>query len=124
MFRAQGWGEIPKISVLVGVNYQYFTGKPWAGHAPVILPQGGKRIDVEPRGSRRLSSQSLLDLRLSRILRFNQETRLELILDVLNLLNDDAEESVATENVFSPNFAEGVLFVPPRRAMIGVKFLF
>jgi outer membrane receptor protein involved in Fe transport len=124
MFRAQGWGEIPKIAVLVGVNYQYFTGKPWTGHAPVILPQGGKLINVEPRGSQRLSSQSLLDLRLSKIFRFNQKTRLELILDVLNLLNDDAEQSVATENVFSPNFAEGVLFVPPRRAMIGVKFYF
>ena len=35
----------------------------------VPLPQGDQRILLEPRGSRRLSSQALLDLRLSRPIR-------------------------------------------------------
>jgi hypothetical protein len=41
--------------------------------------------------------------------------------DLLNVLNDDAEESLATDNLFSPNFARGVAFVDPRRAMLGVR---
>ena len=49
-------------------NLQHFSGKPWAATAQVSLPQGDQRILLEPRGSRRLSSQSLLDLRVSRTL--------------------------------------------------------
>ena len=48
---------------------RYFSGKPWAATAQVSLPQGDQRILLEPRGSRRLSSQSLLDLRVSRTIR-------------------------------------------------------
>ena len=35
-----------------------------------LLPQGDQRVLLEPRGSRRLSSQSLLDLRVSRTFAF------------------------------------------------------
>ena len=43
-----------------------------------------------------------------------------------NLLNDTAEESLATETlmtetVFSPTFGQPVSFVDPRRAMIGIR---
>ncbi len=47
--------------------------------------------------------------------------RVELLLDVLNALNDTAEESVATDNLFSPNFGRPTLFVDPRRPMLGVR---
>ena len=36
----------------------------------LALPQGSQRILLEPRGSRRLSSQTLLDLRVSKTVRF------------------------------------------------------
>jgi hypothetical protein len=41
--------------------------------------------------------------------------------DVLNALNDSAEESLATDNQFSPNFDQPTAFVDPRRVMIGVR---
>jgi hypothetical protein len=41
--------------------------------------------------------------------------------DVLNVLNDTAEEAVATDNFFSPNFGQPTAFVDPRRAMFGVR---
>ena len=88
------------------------------------LPQGDQRILLEPRGSRRLSSQSLLDLRVSRTFLFGRMGRVELLLDVLNVLNDTAEEALATDNLFSPNFARPTVFMDPRRAMLGVKFNF
>ena len=42
-------------------------------------------------------------------------------LDVLNALNDTAEEALATDNLFSPNFGQPTVFVDPRRAMLGVR---
>ena len=82
-------------------TYQHFSGKPWTPTAQVSLPQGDQRILLQPRGSRRLSPQSLLDLRVSKMLGFGAG-RVELLLDVLNLLNDTAGETLATDNLFSP----------------------
>jgi hypothetical protein len=56
------------------------------------LPQGDQRVQLEPRGARRLSSQSLLDLRVSRSVTFGKLGRVELMVDVLNAVNDTAEE--------------------------------
>jgi len=36
-------------------------------------------------------------------------------------LNDTAEESLATDNLFSPNFGRPRVFLDPRRAMLGVR---
>jgi hypothetical protein len=121
MFRIQAAAEIPRIGVLMGISFQHLTGKPWAGEALVRLPQGTRAIFVEPRGSRRLASQTLLDLRLSKTLRLGRKVRAELLVDVLNVLNEAAEEAVISRNVFSPNFAEGSRFVEPRRAMLGLR---
>jgi len=68
-----------------------------------------------------LSSQSVLDVRLSRTIRFGDTGRIELILDVLNALNDTAEEALATDNLFSPNFGRPTVFIDPRRAMLSVR---
>src|SRR5919108_2218728 len=71
-----------------GANVQHFTGKPWAATAQIGLRQGDQRILLEPRGSRRLSSQTLLDLRVSRPFSIGGAKRVELLVDVLNLLNE------------------------------------
>ena len=42
-------------------------------------------------------------------------------LDVLNALNDTAEEAYATDNFFSANFGLPTVFMDPRRAMLGVR---
>jgi hypothetical protein len=47
--------------------------------------------------------------------------RVELLVDVFNVLSDTAEESLATDNLFSPNFGLASAFVDPRRAMFGVR---
>jgi hypothetical protein len=43
------------------------------------------------------------------------------IFDLLNVLNDKAEEGLATDNLFSSNFVQPTILVDPRRAMLGVK---
>src|SRR5439155_22624843 len=101
---------------------QYFSGKPWAATALVSVPQSdNQRIQLEPRGARRLSSPTLLDVRVSKMIPFGAAGRVELILDVLNALNDTAEEGLASDNLFSPNFGQAVAFVDPRRAMISAR---
>jgi hypothetical protein len=121
MLRMMGSLDVPKTGFVVAANMQHFSGKPWAAAAQISLPQGDQRILLEPRGSRRLSSQTLLDVRLSRPIAFGGSTRIELLVDVLNVLNDTAEEGIATDNLFSPNFGQPTAFVDPRRAMVGVR---
>jgi hypothetical protein len=121
MFRLMGTVEMPRTGLRVAANMQYFSGKPWAATAQIILPQGDQRIFLEPRGARRLSSQSLLDLRVSRTVVTRELGRVELLLDVLNVLNNKAEEGLATDNLYSPNFGRPTVFRDPRRAMAGVR---
>ena len=121
MFRLMGSVDVPRTGFVIAANLQYFSGKPWAATTQITLPQGDQRIQLEPRGTRRLSSQTLLDLRVSRTISFGGLGRVELLLDLLNALNDTAEEGLATDNLFSPNFGQPTVFVDPRRAMVSVR---
>jgi hypothetical protein len=114
--------DIPRTGIVVAGNFQYFSGKPWTATAVVATTQNAQqRVLIEPRGSRRLSSQSLLDLRVSKPVTLRGLGRIELLLDVLNALNDTAEESVASDNFFGTTFGVGNVFMDPRRAMLGVR---
>jgi hypothetical protein len=121
MFRLMGSTDVPRTGFAIGANLQVVSGKPWAATAQVSLPQGDQRILLEPRGTRRLPTQSLLDVRVSRSIPVGPLGRAELLLDVLNLLNDTAAEGLATDNRFSPNFGLPTVFVDPRRAMLSVR---
>jgi Carboxypeptidase regulatory-like domain len=121
MFRVMGSVDVPRTGLVVAANLQHFSGKPYAASAQLTLPQGSQRVLLEPPGSRRTSSQSLLNLRVSRDFAFGGVGRIELLVDVLNALNDTAEEGLATDNLFSPNFGVATIFMDPRRAMVGVR---
>jgi hypothetical protein len=128
VFRATSVVHLPWKGVLVAANLQYFSGRPWAATAQVSLPQSGRqRVLIEPRGSRRLSSQSLLDLRIAKTLRVGSAGTVDLRLDVLNLLNDTAEETLQSDvlfdaaNVRNKTFGQPATFMDPRRAMLSVR---
>jgi hypothetical protein len=127
MLRVMGSVDVPRTGFVVAANAQHFSGKPWAATALIQLPQGTPRILLEPRGSRRLSSQTLVDVRVSRTISIGGSTRVELLVDVLNALNDAAEEGLATDTLFSatsgfsPTFGQPAVFIDPRRAMVGVR---
>jgi TonB-dependent receptor-like protein/carboxypeptidase family protein len=121
MFRVMGSVDLPRTGFVLAANLQHFSGKPWAASAQVVLPQGDQRILLETRGSRRLSSQSLLDVRLSRTIAVGGVGRIELLVDLLNVLNDRAEEGISTDNFFSPNFGQSAVFIDPRRAMLSIR---
>ena len=115
--------DVPRTGFVVAANVQHFSGKPWAATAQIApLPQGDQRILLEPRGSRRLSSQTLVDLRVSRTFSLGGSTRIELLVDVLNALNDTAEEASGLRTISSArSSASPTAFVDPRRAMLGVR---
>jgi hypothetical protein len=106
---------------MIAGNVQYLAGLPWAATAQIYsLPLEGQRVLLEPRGSRRLSAQKLLDLRLSKPLHLGERGQAELLLDMLNVLDSSADEGLVDDNYFSPNFGRPKVFVDPRRAMLGV----
>jgi len=123
MFRAMGSVDVPRTGIAFAASLGYFSGKPWAATGLTSVKQNPQqqRIQLEQRGTRRLSSQTLLNLRLSKPLSFGGGKRLELMLDALNVLNDPAEEGVVTDNLASPNFGLPTSFIDPRRVMLGVK---
>jgi hypothetical protein len=63
----------------------------------------------------------LLDLRVSKALTLPRGGRVDLLLDILNVLDGTAAETLAADNLFSPNFGVPATFMDPRRAMIGVR---
>lgn len=115
---------LPKIDIRLGTNYQYFTGKPYAGTARVGLPQGTRNIYVDNPGAIRLPNQHSWDFRISKEFRFGETGKFEILADILNLLNEEATEEVVTRNIASPNFTVGERWIDPRRAFIGLKFAF
>lgn len=113
--------DVPRTGFVVAANLQYLSGKPWAQTAFINPNEGARLVMIEARGTRRLSSQTLLDVRLSRTLRFSDVGRIELCLDVLNVLNDTAEESIKSASYDAATLGEPDIFIDPRRAMLSVK---
>ena len=124
VFRTSGVVRLPW-GILVAANLQSFSGRPWAATALVPLPQTNnqptQRVLLEPRGSRRLSSQSLLDFRVAKTLAVGSAGTIDLRLDVLNLLNDGAEEALRSDVLSAPTFGQPNVFMDPRRAMLSVR---
>jgi hypothetical protein len=121
MFRIMGAFDIPRTGLAIAANVQALSGKPWAATDEILLNQGIRRILLEPRGTRRLPSQTLFDLRVSRGFVLSDAARVELIFDVLNALNDSAAEDIATDSRFSPNFNSATVFLDPRRLLISAR---
>jgi hypothetical protein len=123
MVKGMGSINLLRTGVVLAANIGYFSGKPWAATTLISVPQNPQqqRVLVEARGARRLSSQMLLDMRLSRAIAFGGAKRVELLLDVLNVLNSTAEEGLISDNLSSVNFGKPSSFVDPRRAMVGVR---
>ena len=82
---------------------------------------GVRPVLIESRGTERLSSQTLLDFRVSRAFASRRVGRIDLRLDVLNALNDTAEESIRSEVYNAATVGQANIFIDPRRAMLSVS---
>jgi hypothetical protein len=53
-----------------------------------------------------------------------QAGHVDLLFDVLNVLDEAANEAIATDNRFSTTYGTPTIYVDPRRAMVGVRVSF
>src|SRR5262249_37943188 len=102
MFIVQSTYEIPSIAVVITGSFQAVQGTPFAPQALVQLPQGRRAINIEAPGSYRYSMQKPLSFRISKILFQHGQRRLDLGTEILNVLQDEAEDTIITQNYFSP----------------------
>jgi hypothetical protein len=122
-FKTQLVYQFP-VGFLAGVNFTYQSGRPWGrlvrtdlGVPTVILAE---KLD----GSRTVSDQYLLDVRLQKDFGLGGGAHLAFFADVLNALNNDAYEDLQGRLGTSSSFTLGTEYIYPRRVMIGAKFRF
>jgi hypothetical protein len=122
-FKTQLMYQFPA-GFLAGANFIYQTGRPYARLARVPDLGIPTTIYAETNdGSRKVSDQYILDLRVQKDFRFGAAS-FAVFADVLNALNDDAFEDVQDRVGTSENFGLGTEYIAPRRVMVGAKLRF
>jgi hypothetical protein len=88
------------------------------------------QVLLEPRGNQRWEATNNLNLRFSKFFTIGSSSQIEGILDIFNVFNDDAPESIYS-TVFAvypiagtPAFGLPETIVLPRRVRLGARFTF
>lgn len=93
--------QIPKLEISANAYYRYLSGTPWTPFQRVSGSTfnwtGSIDLLLEPRGSRRIEDQQLLDIRFEKVFQVGTN-RLGLYLDAENLLNAGFMTGVQTRN--------------------------
>ncbi len=110
--------------IMLSAYFAYDQGRPFNRTVRVWLDQGRRRIAVEPRGSQRYPNPTYLDLRLEKEFKLWGRTRLKLLIDVWNTFNADYNNWVAETNAASDAYLAPGGYVLPRRAQLGIRFVF
>lgn len=119
----------PRSFTLSG-NYEHRSGEPWARQ---VLFRGGATIPsitlrVEPIGTRRLPNRNLVNMRLQKALQLGGAHRLELRVNVYNVLNANTVMNVVKRS--GPSFGQptpGAAFpaiMEPRIYEFGFSYIF
>ena len=136
-FKVLGSYQAP-FAITVGANYQALTGLPRDRNLSVPFSQGTANIRVEPRGTYRADTLSLLSLRADKSFRINGPRRASVIVELHNVLNSSAGQN--SFGTVTRNFANQAAFdaarvttsyfgrvqeiVAPRVLKLGFKFDF
>ena len=124
MFKIGGVYMAP-FGIVLGTNVIYQQGSPW--ERTVLVPglnQGPKFIRAEERGSRRMPSELYFDVKIEKTFRIAKKYSVELSADIINAFNKDLNLSYASTQVESPSWMIPTDIILPRRAMLGLKFVF
>jgi hypothetical protein len=107
-------------------NWEFATNRRAVGRddADLVAGRGCSECCSSRQDRRGCRQQTLLDVRVSRAFSLGGGARIELLVDMLNALNDKAEEGLVDDNFFSSNFALPSVFIDPCRAMLAVRFTF
>ncbi|MBS1818323.1 MAG: TonB-dependent receptor [Acidobacteria bacterium] len=111
--------------ILVATNLQYQSGRFYSRQVRVAglgFPSA-PTINMEANtGDRRVPPVKMIDFRAQKDIKLTASSNIGLFLDVLNLTNSDQNEGVASTLGTSASFGVPTRFVPPRRAMFGIKY--
>jgi hypothetical protein len=94
VFKLTGSYILP-YDVLVSGNFRTQTGVPVTRQVRFTLNQGSVTVNAEPRGEERLDNLTTVDLRASKILKFNGQ-EVEAMIDLYNLANANTVWEVRT----------------------------
>ena len=109
---------------MLSAYFAYDQGRPFNREVGVSLDQGRRWIAAEERGSQRYPNPTYLDLRLEKEFKLWGRTRLKLLIDVWNTFNADYNNWVAETNAASDAYLAPGGYVLPRRAQLGIRFVF
>jgi hypothetical protein len=128
VFNANVRYDIPGIELRVSGQYQDISHTPFAPQASVALPQGRRNINIEAPGTFRADRARLLYLRFNKDVFRRGGRRVELFVNINNVLQNKAPAAFGsafiTFNYFSPNYGVPVGFVQPRHVYMGARMNF
>jgi outer membrane receptor protein involved in Fe transport len=108
--------------ILSSFYYRHFTGDTWTPIIGFRFPEENIFLFGLPRGSNRLPSRDIVDVRLEKAFSIYQGD-LRLTVDVFNLFNTGYIVDVDTEQ-FNETFGETQRFTSPREVRLGVRYKF
>jgi outer membrane receptor protein involved in Fe transport len=128
--KAQVVGQLPA-GFLASANFSYRSGahlirRIRLGQDVTGIPADNTNVLIlQPRGQNgRIEGVTSLDVRLQKDFKLGEKVHLSLFGDVLNLLNEDATQSMLSTLVDSSSFWYPSDPVDPRRVMFGTKLRF
>jgi carboxypeptidase family protein/TonB-dependent receptor-like protein len=95
------------------------SGQPFGRTFTHQLRHGTVTVLAEPVGTRRTDNVTIVDLRVEKSVRLNENRRIAWFLDVFNCLNANPEQNTIWSS--GASFLRPVTIVPPRIARIGMK---
>ena len=122
---------IPKIEVNLSGYYRFLSGRhlhavPAVRHErhQLARPPPGRQPFLEPRGNRRLDSESYLDLRIEKIFNISDFGKLSVFADVQNVFNASTVDAVNARypNISVAGYDDPIAFEGPteRRAAAAI----
>jgi hypothetical protein len=117
--------DVPRIDVFLAVDLMSASGTTFAPQAQVQLPQGTQSVNIEPPdGTYRLPFENILSLRVTKMLFRQGARRMELGMEIRNLLQDTAYENITTANFYTPTFGQGSTWADPRRMVLFMRWYY
>lgn len=124
MFKVGGIYLAP-YDIVLSTNVIYQQGASWERTVRVPgLNQGGKTIMAEPRGSRRMPNELYFDVKIEKAFNFADRYTAKIGIDIFNLLNKDTNLYWGSTLADSPSWMVPSSYITPRRAMVGLHFIF
>ena len=123
LFKLQGVVQLPW-QITAASAFQHQTGRPWGRRVNVSglgVPVTIRAEEID--GSRRVPDWNTLDIRFQKDFSVGR-SHTGVFVDILNALNSDTYQSVASDVGTSSAFGTPAFFVNPRIVMLGAKIRF